>query len=114
MLTLSWPDKPGIMSAVSSFLVQHAANILARQQYGDSPDGRSCTRVRFSVPAQDDHSAQELQLARLERGSSWVAGAFHMTCQLHDEAARVRTPTMISRLGCPASEPTGQESLRRR
>ena len=33
-LTLSCPDRPGIVYAVSSFLVQHSANILASQQYG--------------------------------------------------------------------------------
>jgi formyltetrahydrofolate hydrolase len=40
VLTLSCPDKPGIVYVVSSFLVQHSANILASQQYGESP-GRS-------------------------------------------------------------------------
>jgi formyltetrahydrofolate deformylase len=40
VLTLSCPDKPGIVYAVSSFLVQHSANILA-----------SCTtRPRGSAP----------------------------------------------------------------
>ena len=34
--------------------------------------------------------------------------------ELPDKAARVRTLIMASRLGCPVSEPTGQESLRRR
>jgi formyltetrahydrofolate hydrolase len=48
--------------------------------------------------------AQDLQLARLERGFSRVAEAFHMSRQLHDKAARVRTPIMVSRLGCPASK----------
>ncbi len=112
-LTLSCPDQPGIVYAVSSFLVQHSANILASQQYGESPDGRFFIRVHFSVPAQDAELAQDLQLARLERGLSWVAEAFHMSWQ-HDKAARVRTPIMVSRLGCPASRPTGQEPLRRR
>ena len=50
VLTLSCPDKPGIVYAVSSFLVQHSANILASQQYGESPDGRFFMRVHFSVP----------------------------------------------------------------
>ena len=35
VLTLSCPDKPGIVYAVASFLVQHSANILASQQYGE-------------------------------------------------------------------------------
>jgi formyltetrahydrofolate deformylase len=93
VLTLSCPDKPGIVYAVASFLVQNSANILASQQYGESPDGRFFMRVHFSVPPQG------VQLAELERGFSWVAEAFHMSWQLHDTAARVRTLIMVSRLG---------------
>jgi formyltetrahydrofolate hydrolase len=93
VLTLSCPDKPGIVYAVASFLVQHSANILASQQYGESPDGRFFMRVHFSVPPRG------VQLAELERGFSWVAEAFHMSWQLHDTAARVRTLIMVSRLG---------------
>jgi formyltetrahydrofolate deformylase len=93
VLTLSCPDKPGIVYAVASFLVQHSANILASQQYGESPDGRFFMRVHFSVPPHG------VQLAELERGFSWVAEAFHMSWQLHDAAARVRTLIMVSRLG---------------
>jgi formyltetrahydrofolate deformylase len=93
VLTLSCPDKPGIVYAVASFLVQHSANILASQQYGESPDGRFFMRVHFSVPPRG------VQLAELERDFSWVAEAFHMSWQLHDTAARVRTLIMVSRLG---------------
>jgi len=97
VLTLSCPDKPGIVYAVSSFLVQHSANILASQQYGEpgteSPDGRFFMRVHFSVPPGG------AELAGLERGFSWVAEAYRMTWQLHDQAARVRTLIMVSRLG---------------
>lgn len=50
ILTLSCPDKPRIVHAVSSFLVQHSANILASQQYGDGPSGRFFMRVHFAVP----------------------------------------------------------------
>jgi formyltetrahydrofolate deformylase len=93
VLTLSCPDKPGIVYAVSSFLVQHSANILASQQYGESPDGRFFMRVHFCLPAPGR------PLADLERGFSWVAEAFHMAWQLHDQATRVRTLIMVSRLG---------------
>jgi formyltetrahydrofolate deformylase len=99
VLTLSCPDKPGIVYAVSSFLVQHSANILASQQYGESPDGRFFMRVHFSVKPPGRQLAPDLQLAELERGFSWVAEAFHMAWQLHDTAARVRTLIMVSRLG---------------
>jgi len=83
--------------AVSSFLVQHSANILASQQYGEpetgSVDGRFFMRVHFSVPPGG------AGLAGLERGFSWVAEAYRMTWQLHEAAARVRTLIMVSRLG---------------
>ena len=93
VLTLSCPDKPGIVYAVASFLVQHSGNILASQQYGESPDGRFFMRVHFTVPPPG------LPLADLERDFSWVAEAFHMSWQLHDRAVRVRTLIMVSRLG---------------
>jgi formyltetrahydrofolate deformylase len=100
VLTLSCPDKPGIVYAVSSFLVQHSGNILSSQQYGESPDGRFFMRVHFSVPpGPDAQTAPETQLAALERGFSWVAEAFRMSWQLHDTAARLRTLIMVSRLG---------------
>ena len=101
VLTLSCPDRPGIVYAVSSFLVQHSGNILASQQYGESPDGRFFMRVHFTVPSPSPGapSAAALQLAQLERGFSWVAEAFGMSWQLHDRASRVRTLIMVSRLG---------------
>jgi formyltetrahydrofolate deformylase len=98
VLTLSCPDKPGIVYAVSSFLVQHSANILASQQYGESPDGRFFMRVHFSVPPRPPAPPGQ-SLAELESGFSWVAEAFHMTWQLHEAAARIRTLIMVSRLG---------------
>jgi formyltetrahydrofolate deformylase len=93
VLTLSCPDKPGIVYTVASFLVQHSGNILASQQYGESPDGRFFMRVHFRVPPPG------LPLTDLERDFSWVAEAFHMSWQLHDQAVRVRTLIMVSRLG---------------
>jgi formyltetrahydrofolate deformylase len=101
VLTLSCLDKPGIVYSVASFLVQHSGNILASQQYGESPDGRFFMRVHFTVPPGPAEQAlsPDLQLARLERGFSWVAEAFGMSWQLHDQAARVRTLIMVSRLG---------------
>jgi formyltetrahydrofolate deformylase len=103
VLTLSCPDKPGIVYAVSSFLVQHSANILASQQYGqpetiERPGGWFFMRVHFSVPSHPV-AAPGQPLAELERGFSWVAEAFQMTWQLHEAAARIRTLIMVSRLG---------------
>jgi len=113
VLTLSCPDKPGIVYAVSSFLVQHSGNILASQQYGEGPDERFFMRVHFTLPPAETLAgppqplagppqpplAPQLRLAQLERDFSWVAEAFAMSWQLHDRAVRVRTLIMVSRLG---------------
>src|SRR3984885_8445442 len=93
ILTLSCPDKPGIVYAVSSFLVQHSANIIASQQYGQVDEARFFMRVHFSVPLPG------LAIAGLERAFSWVPESFHMSWRLHDRSEHVRTLIMVSRLG---------------
>jgi formyltetrahydrofolate deformylase len=93
ILTLSCPDKPGIVYAVSSFLVQHSGNIIASQQYGTPDDARFFMRVHFSVPQPGRSTAE------LERDFSWVAEAFQMVWRLHDKSERTRTLLMVSRLG---------------
>jgi formyltetrahydrofolate deformylase len=93
ILTLSCPDKPGIVYAVSSFLVQHSANIIDSQQYGDQEEGRFFMRVHFSVPPPG------LPVASLERDFTWAADSFHMTWTLHDKSVRIKTLLMVSRLG---------------
>src|SRR5262245_59224655 len=93
ILTLSCPDKPGIVYAVSSFLVQHSANIVDSKQYGQLDDGRFFMRVHFSVPLPGRDKAE------LESDFSWVAESFHMSWRLHDKSERIRTLIMVSRLG---------------
>src|ERR1700761_7918565 len=93
VLTLSCPDKPGIVYAVSSFLVQHSANIIDSQQYGEPDGGLFFMRVHFSVPQPGK------PVAELERDFTWVAEAFHMSWQLHDKSERIKTLLMVSQLG---------------
>jgi formyltetrahydrofolate deformylase len=93
ILTLSCPDKPGIVYAVSSFLVQHSANIIDSQQYGEPDGGLFFMRVHFSVPPPGRPTAE------LERDFSWVAEAFHMSWRIHAATERIRTLLMVSQLG---------------
>jgi len=93
ILTLSCPDKPGIVYAVSSFLVQHSANIITSQQYGEPDGGLFFMRVNFSVPP-PGRGVREL-----ERDFSWVAEAFQMSWRLHVSTERIRTLLMVSQLG---------------
>jgi formyltetrahydrofolate deformylase len=92
ILTLSCPDKPGIVYAVSSFLVQHSANIITSQQYGEPDGGLFFMRVHFSVPL-------GRSVGDLESDFSWVAEAFHMSWRLHGSTDRIRTLLMVSQLG---------------
>ena len=93
ILTLSCPDKPGIVYAVSSFLVQHSANIMSSQQYGEPDGGLFFMRVHFSVPLPGR------AVGELERDFSWVAEAFQMAWRLHGSTERIRTLLMVSQLG---------------
>ncbi|MQA26125.1 MAG: formyltetrahydrofolate deformylase [Micromonosporaceae bacterium] len=93
VLTIVCPDKPGIVYAVSSFLVQHSGNILASQQFDDRPERRFFMRVQFETLDPD------VTLDELRHGFSWVAESFHMSWRLVAETSRVRTLIMVSKLG---------------
>ena len=48
-LTLSCPDGPGLVAAVSGFLANHSCNILESQQYNDREDSQFFMRVVFEA-----------------------------------------------------------------
>ena len=49
VLTLSCPDRPGIVSAVSTFLAHNGQNILDAQQFNDVETGHFFMRVVFTT-----------------------------------------------------------------
>src|SRR5260370_24973023 len=49
VLTLSCPDRPGIVSAVSTFLAHNVQNILDAQQFNDVETGHFFMRVVFTA-----------------------------------------------------------------
>lgn len=52
ILTLRCPDQPGIVHAVSGFLLRHGGNILASAQFGDpETGGSSCGSISVSATA---------------------------------------------------------------
>jgi formyltetrahydrofolate deformylase len=93
VLTLACPDRPGIVYAVSSFLVQHSGHILESQQFGDRLRDRFFMRVHFEVT---DH---RVGAERLRHGLEQVAGAFQMSWDLVDASTATRVLIMVSRLG---------------
>jgi formyltetrahydrofolate deformylase len=90
VLVLSCPDRPGIVHAVSGFLVEHGGNIVESQQFGDRLTDRFFMRIDFAVdgPATADS---------LRDAFAGVAGRFDMTFELWGSTAPYRTLIMVSK-----------------
>jgi len=93
VLTLACADAPGIVYAVTGFLVRHSGNILASQQFGDLDTGLFFMRVHFEVL----DGAVTLEALRL--GVSPVADTFDATWELHATETKYRVLIMVSRFG---------------
>ena len=93
ILTLRCPDRPGIVHAVSGFLLQHGGNILASAQFGDPETGGFFMRVQFSIP--DD----SVDASDLSRRFGEVGERFAMIWDLFSAKAPYRTLIMVSRFG---------------
>ena len=65
ILTLSCPDRHGIVAAVSAFLFQRDANISDAQQYGDATTDMFFMRVVFEPAEGDDAGAIRADFAGL-------------------------------------------------
>jgi formyltetrahydrofolate deformylase len=59
ILTLACPDRPGIVSRVSTFLFERSANILDAQQYDDEETDRFFMRVVFAAPPEGDATLRD-------------------------------------------------------
>ncbi|MEV0976226.1 formyltetrahydrofolate deformylase [Streptomyces sp. NPDC049915] len=93
VLTLSCPDRAGLVHAVTSFLVRHSGNILESRQFDDRLQDRFFMRVHFDV------SHPGVSLDQLRTGFGPVAEAYRITWQLHDAATPTRTLIMVSKFG---------------
>jgi formyltetrahydrofolate deformylase len=90
VLTLSCPDRPGIVHAVSGFLAERECNILDSQQYGSPRTQTFFLRVHFDSPIDE---------ASLRDAFSAVASSFAMQWELHASAHRPNVLVMVSREG---------------
>jgi formyltetrahydrofolate deformylase len=93
VLTIACPDRPGIVYAVSSFLVQHSGNIVDSAQFDDRLDDRFFMRVHFET------LDAKVTLEQLREGFEDVAQSFQMTWHLHDASAKFRTLILVSSFG---------------
>ena len=90
VLTLSCPDRPGIVSAVSTFLAHNGQNILDAQQFSDVDGGRFFMRVVFTA------ADLVVELSALQTGFAALAERFKMEWQMRDRAARRRVMLLVS------------------
>ena len=91
ILTLSCPDRMGIVHAVSGFLVQNGGNIEEAAQYNDPATGLFFMRVQFAC-VQLGHDELKSQLAAF-------AEPFGMNWKLHATTQPMRTVIMVSKEG---------------
>jgi formyltetrahydrofolate deformylase len=92
VLTLSCPDQPGIVAAISACLMDQDCNITDSAQFGDLESSRFFMRVSFSAPDGLAKEAIETAFAPLFR-------RFKMAAQIHDLAVRSRAVILVSRFG---------------
>lgn len=90
VLTLSCPDRPGIVSAVSTFLAHNGQNILDAQQFSDVETGHFFMRVVF------DAADMAVTLSALQTGFGAMADRFKMDWQMRERASLRRVMLMVS------------------
>jgi formyltetrahydrofolate deformylase len=91
VLTLSCPDRPGIVAAVSGHFATRGDNILEAQQFGDTETGRFFMRLVFQPPLAD------VTLASLQSGFAVIASRFELQWQIRDRNERRRVMLLVSK-----------------
>jgi formyltetrahydrofolate deformylase len=92
VLTVSCPDRRGIVSTVTRYLFDSGCNIIDSAQYGDKDNGRFFLRISF---ASETGASGEV----IREGFAPIASEFDMTAAIHDSAVKTRTLLMVSKLG---------------
>lgn len=92
ILTLSCPDKTGIVHAVSGWLLSQQGNIIDSQQFGDIETQRFFMRVHFNLPEPQEVPALETSFADIRQ-------RFNMDAAIHDNDRRSRVLLLVSRQG---------------
>ncbi|MFZ3598261.1 formyltetrahydrofolate deformylase [Streptomyces sp. BH104] len=90
ILTLSCPERPGIVHAVTSFLVGEGCDITEHQQFDDPDNGTVFLRTSFTAPAGTDAT-------QLEERFAATAEAYAMDWRLRDAATKPRVLVMVSK-----------------
>ena len=93
ILTITCPDRGGIVSAVSGFLSTHDGFITEAAQYGDPDSQRFFQRIVFR------RGENSPDLAEFRTLFAPIADRFQMDFQMFDAARKTRTAILVSRFG---------------
>ncbi|MFM9371903.1 formyltetrahydrofolate deformylase [Streptomyces sp. Da 82-17] len=95
VLTLSCPGRPGLLHAVTAFLLEHGCDITEHQQFDDEEHGSVFLRTSFTRPA----GVTLETLDGLQESFVRVAAAYGMEWQLRDASVKPRVLVMVSKFG---------------
>ncbi|MFP3918828.1 formyltetrahydrofolate deformylase [Lysinibacillus telephonicus] len=91
-LLVKCPDKPGIVSVLSTFLYKHNANIIESSQYSSDPEnGKFFIRIEYHCEHLQD-KAQEM-----EKEFEQIARDYEMTYNFYYRNQRQRTAIYVSK-----------------
>ncbi|QWW19179.1 formyltetrahydrofolate deformylase [Schaalia sp. 19OD2882] len=90
VVTLSCPDRPGIVHAVTGVMTGNGCNIIQSQQFGAPDSGMFFMRVEVDSP---------VGRRPVEDGMAEIASRFEATWNVDDLGRRLRTVIMVSREG---------------
>ena len=93
VMTLSCPDAPGLVFAITGFLREYGANILDLQQHSDRSSGR------FFIRLQVEFLGDAPGLAPMREAFASVAASYRMDYTISDAATPVRTLILVSKFG---------------
>ncbi|KAI1744358.1 formyl transferase [Xylaria scruposa] len=91
ILTLSCPDKPGIVHAVTGLLASHGLNILDLQQFSDRTSKKFFMRVHFSHAESTDSLIEQIE--KLSAELQWD------NYDLRPASQKPRVLIMVSKIG---------------
>lgn len=92
ILTLTCPDRKGVVHTISGILLQHEGNIIDSSQFGDESTGLFFLRIHFSLEASQELPKLKTSLKEFEgsMGLQWAIAA---------RETKTRVLIAVSRLG---------------
>ena len=92
ILTLTCPDRKGVVHTISGILLQHEGNIIDSSQFGDENTGLFFLRIHFSLEASQE-------LPKLKTSLKGLEGSMGLQWAIAARETKTRVLIAVSRLG---------------